>query len=84
VSRLREYAVWVGRSGKRIAVTVVGSALIAIGLVMLVVPGPGILAIAAGLAVLATEYAWARRALDETKQRTRSVARRFRRRRTSD
>jgi uncharacterized protein (TIGR02611 family) len=82
VARLRDYAVWIGRSGKRIAVTVVGFTLIAAGLVMLVVPGPGLLAIVAGFAVLATEYTWARRALDETKRRSRSAARRLRRRRT--
>ena len=80
VSQLRDFSVWIGRSGKRIAVTVIGFTLIAAGLVMLVVPGPGLLAIAAGLAVLATEYTWARQALDETKRRTRGAARRLRRR----
>lgn len=80
MSRLRDYVAWLGRSGKRITVTVVGAALIVVGLVMLVVPGPGLLAILAGLAVLATEYAWARRALDETKRRTKGAARRLRRR----
>jgi len=81
VSRLSDYVAWIGRSGKRIAVTIVGFTLIAAGLVMLVFPGPGLLAIVAGFAVLATEYTWARRALDETKRRTGDAARRFRRRR---
>ena len=76
----RSYLAWVARSGKRVAVTVLGFSLIAAGLVMLVVPGPGLLAIAAGLAVLATEYAWARRALDETRRRTGRAARRLRKR----
>lgn len=79
---LREVAKWVGSSGKRIAVSVVGFALVAVGLVMLVVPGPGLLAIIAGLAVLATEYTWARRMLDETKQRSKRIAGRFRSRPT--
>jgi len=78
MARLSEVARWVGSSGKRIAVSVIGFALIAVGLVMLVVPGPGLLAIIAGLAVLATEYTWARRVLDETKRRSRGVAKRFR------
>ena len=60
---------WVLRSGKRIAVTVLGFALVAGGLALLVLPGPGILVVIAGLAVLATEYAWARWALNETKRR---------------
>lgn len=65
---------WVGRSGKRIAVTLVGFAVLAAGLVMMVTPGPGILLIVAGLAILGTEYAWARRALAEAKRRAGEVA----------
>lgn len=68
----------IGRSTKRIAVAVLGTALISVGLVLLVLPGPGLLLIVAGLAVLATEYAWARAALDATKRRLRR--RRLRRR----
>ena len=55
-------------SGKRIAVLVVGLALLAAGVVMLVFPGPGILVIIAGLAVLATEFVWAERLLDQAKR----------------
>jgi uncharacterized protein (TIGR02611 family) len=80
--KARDYIAWVGRSGKRIAVTVIGFALVAIGLVMLVVPGPGLLVILAGFAVLATEYTWARSALEETKRRASGAARRLRRNRT--
>lgn len=36
---------------------------------MMVTPGPGLLVIIAGLAVLATQYAWAERALDAAKTR---------------
>jgi uncharacterized protein (TIGR02611 family) len=57
------------RSGKRIAVLVVGVVLIAGGLVMIVTPGPGLLLIIAGLAVLATEFAWAERMLDKAKEK---------------
>jgi uncharacterized protein (TIGR02611 family) len=72
------------RSGKRIAITVVGMVLLAGGAVMMVTPGPGLLLIIAGLAVLATEYAWARRALDKAKEKAKqgsSAMRRFFRRR---
>ena len=55
------------RSSKRIAVTVVGAALVLAGIAMLVLPGPGILVVVAGFAVLGTEYAWAAAALDRTK-----------------
>jgi uncharacterized protein (TIGR02611 family) len=56
-----------GRSGKRIAVTMVGFAVLIAGVVMMVTPGPGILVILAGLAILASEWAWAERALDRAK-----------------
>jgi uncharacterized protein (TIGR02611 family) len=60
---------FIGRNGKRIAVSVVGMLLLAVGLTMLVLPGPGLLLVVAGLAVLATEYVWAQRALNFAKQR---------------
>jgi hypothetical protein len=56
------------RSSKRIAVTVVGGVLVLGGLAMLVLPGPGILVVVAGFAVLGTEYAWAAAALERTKR----------------
>ena len=52
---------------KRFAVTIVGAALLVAGLAMMVLPGPGILVIVAGLAVLATEYVWARSLLDKAR-----------------
>ncbi|HEY3022959.1 MAG TPA: PGPGW domain-containing protein [Actinomycetota bacterium] len=60
---------FIARSGKRIAVTVVGFVLLLVGIVMLVTPGPGILLIIAGLAVLATEYVWAERLLNLAKHK---------------
>ncbi|MGH2545319.1 MAG: PGPGW domain-containing protein [Actinomycetota bacterium] len=58
---------FIGRSGKRIAVTVVGFAVLIAGVIMLITPGPGVVAILAGLAILASEWAWAERALDRAK-----------------
>jgi uncharacterized protein (TIGR02611 family) len=78
---LRSVAGWVINSGKRIAVTVIGFGLVALGLFLLVFPGPGLLVIIAGLAVLATQYAWARRALDETKRRAKGAKEKLLRRR---
>jgi uncharacterized protein (TIGR02611 family) len=59
---------YIGRNGKRIAVTVVGFVVLLAGVVMMVTPGPGIVVILIGLAILATEWAWAERALDRAKQ----------------
>ena len=58
-------------TARRIVVSVIGATLLAVGIVMLVVPGPGIVTIALGLGVLALEFAWARRWL----RRLRSTAR---------
>ncbi len=54
---------------KRGAVTLIGVTILAIGVALIVLPGPGFLVIAAGFAVLATEYEWARGALDKSRDR---------------
>ena len=46
---------------KRIIVTVVGGTILVFGFLLIFTPGPAVLVIPAGLAVLGTEYAWARR-----------------------
>lgn len=60
---------FIGRNGKRIAITIVGFAVILAGIVLLVLPGPGWALIFLGLAILATEYVWARRLLDKAKEK---------------
>ena len=52
---------------KRLVRIVVGFTLLALGAVALVLPGPGWLTIALGLALLASEFVWARRLLDRVK-----------------
>jgi uncharacterized protein (TIGR02611 family) len=66
---------WIGRSSKRAGVTVVGFALILAGIVLIPLPGPGWLIVFAGLAVLATEYAWAERALNAARTKAKAAAR---------
>ena len=53
---------------KRLARIVFGLTLLAIGAALLVLPGPGILTIGIGLAILAAEFVWARRLLDRFKK----------------
>jgi uncharacterized protein (TIGR02611 family) len=69
VAPFKAVALFIKRSGKRIAVTVVGFAVLLAGVAMLVLPGPGVVVIIAGLAILATEYVWAERMLAEAKRR---------------
>ncbi|HET6878199.1 MAG TPA: TIGR02611 family protein [Jatrophihabitans sp.] len=52
-----------GRLAWRIGITVVGVAVIAGGIILLPLPGPGWLIIFAGLGLLGTEYRWAKRLL---------------------
>jgi len=51
----------------RVARIAAGFGLLAAGVTMLVLPGPGWLTIVAGLAVLAREFEWARRLLNRLK-----------------
>jgi hypothetical protein len=46
---------------KRFFIAVLGGTVVLIGLAMIVLPGPAILVIPAGIAILATEFIWARR-----------------------
>jgi uncharacterized protein (TIGR02611 family) len=55
------------RETKRILKIIAGFGLLLAGLLMLALPGPGWLTIAAGLAMLANEFPWARRLLDRIK-----------------
>jgi len=45
----------------RVVVLTIGMTILLIGLVMIMLPGPAIIVIPVGLAILATEFAWARR-----------------------
>ena len=56
-------------SPRRVVVAIGGGILLAAGAAMLVLPGPGLLVIAAGLALLATEFLWAKTALNHVKKR---------------
>lgn len=52
---------------RRAVVAVMGFTVLLIGLAMIVLPGPAILVIPLGLAILATEFVWARRLLQRTR-----------------
>ena len=50
---------------RRLVIAVIGFTVLLIGVAMIVTPGPAILVIALGLAILATEFIWARRLLNQ-------------------
>ncbi len=53
---------------KRIVVIVVGGTVLAIGAALIVLPGPAFIVIPLGLAILAIEFAWARRWLHKARE----------------
>ena len=46
---------------RKVVYSVIGLTVLLLGVVMVVLPGPAIIFIPLGLAILASEYAWARR-----------------------
>ncbi len=58
---------------RRIVVGVVGTTVVLLGVAMLVLPGPALIVIPAGLAILALEFAWARRWLRIARERSKQA-----------
>ena len=52
---------------RRAVIAVIGFTVLAIGLAMVVLPGPAIVVIPLGLTILATEFVWARRLLQKAR-----------------
>jgi uncharacterized protein (TIGR02611 family) len=58
----------------RVVATTLGVLIVLVGVSLLVLPGPGWAIIFLGLAILATEYAWAHRLLVVTKDKAQGAA----------
>jgi uncharacterized protein (TIGR02611 family) len=56
------------QQAKRLLKILIGFTLLALGIVMVVTPGPGALTIIIALGVLAAEFVWARRLLERLKE----------------
>lgn len=54
---------------KKIVVAVVGVGLMVLGVVLMPLPGPGFVIVVVGIAVLATEFAWAKSLRDKTRDK---------------
>jgi uncharacterized protein (TIGR02611 family) len=54
---------------KRLIVIIIGFTVLAAGVVMIVLPGPAVVVIPVGLAILATEFIWARKLLNTVKEK---------------
>ena len=58
---------------RRVIVSVIGATVLLIGIGLLVLPGPAFIVIPLGLAILASEYAWARRWLKKVRRMASNV-----------
>lgn len=58
-----------GAAAKRLAFEIVGWLLVVAGIAALILPGPGLLMVFGGLAVLSRQYAWARRYVEPVRLR---------------
>jgi uncharacterized protein (TIGR02611 family) len=63
------------RTVRKVVVLVIGGTVLILGVIMLVTPGPGIAGVIAGLAILATEFVWAKVLLKRMKDREAALAR---------
>lgn len=57
------------RRTKKVLIAIIGSVVLLVGLIAIPYPGPGWLIVFAGLAILATEFAWAQHLLEHARTR---------------
>jgi tellurite resistance protein TerC len=55
-------------AAKRIVIAIVGASVLLLGIVMIVTPGPALVVIPVGLAILAIEFVWARQWLKKLRE----------------
>ena len=62
-------------NARKLVVSIIGATIILIGVPLLVLPGPGTVVIVLGLALLGTEFLWARRLMKRVKEEGNTAAR---------
>lgn len=62
------------KHARRVAIAVIGSTVLLVGVVLLVLPGPAFIVIPVGLAILSTEFVWAARLLKRVKENAQYAA----------
>jgi tellurite resistance protein TerC len=56
------------RQARRLVIAVIGTTVLLLGIALIVLPGPAFIVIPVGLAILAVEFAWARRLLHRVRR----------------
>ncbi len=71
------------KHARRVVIAIVGGSVVVVGILMIALPGPAIVVIPTGLAILSIEFAWARRWLRKLKAKTQDTVDYFNRDRES-
>jgi len=61
------------KQAKRLVIAVIGFTVLLIGIAMIVLPGPAIIVIPLGLAILGTEFIWAKNLLKKIKAKGQDI-----------
>ncbi len=59
------------KQARRLVIALIGGTIVLLGVIMLFTPGPGLVVIPVGLAILATEFVWAHRLLAKVREQIR-------------
>ncbi len=59
---------------RRLIITVIGFTILLVGLLMVILPGPAFIIIPLGLAILASEFVWAKNLLKRVKTKLQNKA----------
>ena len=70
------FLVWIYGHARRVIIFIIGSTVLLIGIAMIVLPGPAFIVIPLGLAILATEFVWAKRWLDYARRQFENMSKR--------
>jgi uncharacterized protein (TIGR02611 family) len=66
------------RQARRLVIALIGGTVVLVGLIMIFTPGPALVVIPVGLAILAVEFVWARRLLRRIRINTKRQLRKLR------
>jgi tellurite resistance protein TerC len=71
---MRDWGTNTYKMARKIVILVIGGTVTLVGIALIVLPGPAFIVIPMGLAILAIEFAWARRWLEKAKEMAKAAA----------
>ena len=77
MSKKEHFTIKTLKQAKRLIKVVIGFTALLLGVIMLVTPGPGIVTIVLGLAILGTEFVWAKKLLKRFEKEANNVKNSF-------